>query len=111
MPKVLRATCSNGVVRVGSLVVSGVRILSGGVGPSSGVLLLEGAVPDYVADTTPDLEATLAQVATALENIENALTTLGAAIPTATNPPALVPLVAAIATARASLTTLKGALR
>lgn len=73
MPRALEATCIAGVVKVGSLPVAGVEILSEGVGSSEGVLILDGEKRYYIADTTPDLKTTLEKLASVLTQIATAL--------------------------------------
>lgn len=73
MSKVLAATCEDGVVKVGALTVPGALILSEGVAPSSGLLVIEEGIKSYVAKTSPDLKETLTQLITALNDVTSAL--------------------------------------
>lgn len=126
MSKVLPATCVGGVVTAGGLPIPGTTLYSEGVGASSGVLILEEDVAHYIAETSPDLEATLTQVLDALQDIASALTTVCTsltsifAVPGAAwVPPANIPAdvtsillkVSEITAARTALTALKGSLR
>jgi hypothetical protein len=87
MSKALAATCQDGVVTADALEVPGVTILSEGVAPSSGILLLEAGAKTYFAKTTPDLKTTLGKIADALDSIASALTAIDAK-PPGTEPPA-----------------------
>lgn len=111
--KLLEATCVAGVVKVGVLPVLGATILSEGVGPSSGILVLQDDDGKfYIAKTTPDLATTLDQLTTALTQIASALTVLDAK-PLGTLPavPGVAANVAAITVANAALTTLRAILK
>lgn len=114
MSKILAATCQDGVVSVGSLPVEGTTILSEGVAPSSGVLLLQGANKTYIPKTTPDLKSTLETIASALGDIASALSTIDAK-PVGGSGSAPAPgaagNIAAITTAQAELEELMEALK
>lgn len=116
MTKVLEATCTAGVVLVGTLPVPTAEILSAGVGESSGVLLLDEDRAAYIADTTPDLETTLAKLSSSLGDISSALTTIantltaigaGMTGPTTAPPPTLATDVAQITAGATSLTAIQ----
>ncbi len=49
MSKVLQATCTGQVVTAEGVVVPGVQIVAEGVGPSAGILILDGDARWYVA--------------------------------------------------------------
>lgn len=123
MSKVLDATCAAGVVIAGfpPLPVAGVTILSQGIGPSVGYLILDGTSAYYVAKTAPDLDTTLGAVLDALAEVRAAIQAIatgpitaagGSAGPTW---PALATelgtRVTALTAAELQLTTLKGALK
>jgi hypothetical protein len=111
MSRILEASCIGGVVKVGAIPVTGVTILSQGVGPSEGVLLMQGEELYYVAKTSPDLEETLTGVIDALTEIASALTALGAGIPLVTTPPTLGASVSTITAKVAELAALKELLK
>lgn len=115
MSKALPATCQGGVVTCEGKPVAGVVILSEGVGPSSGTLFLEEDKAYYVAKTSPDLKDALASISNALANTSAALTAIdnvgfwsGGGAPT---PPFLGTVISGIDTAKASLDTLRGAMK
>ncbi len=102
MSKVISATCAAGVVTADGLPVTGAVILSEGVAPSAGVLLMQGESHYFVAKTSPDLKTVIGHLNTILTNLVTVLTShdggLGST-QTAT--------IALIATANTTLTTLK----
>lgn len=113
MSKVLEATCAAGIVTSGGFPVVSATVLSQGIGPSTGFLILCEDAAYYVAKTSPDLDATLQQIITALTDVATALTAIGAGMtgPTTAPPPTLGVNVASITAAAAALTTLKAILR
>lgn len=126
MSKILEATCEGGVVKVGTLPVAGTTILSEGVGPSQGLLLLEGAEKHYLAKTTPDLKTTLEKLSSSLTDIASALTEVGTALTTiaavpsgwvtppasvAANVATILSKVSTITAAQAQIDNLKGMLK
>lgn len=112
MSKILEATCAGGVVTADGLPVSGATVLSEGVAPSSGILIMQGDEKTYVAKTSPDLNLTLARLAEALGNIATALTALDAkpigALPPA---PSSAAAIANITSIQGQLTALKEAMK
>ena len=77
MSKVLLdATCENGIVRVGDLVITDVIIQSEGVGESSGILIIEDDERTYIAKTSGDLVITLEKLSDALGELSSALTAI-----------------------------------
>ncbi len=113
MSRMLEAACIGGVVTVGALPVVGVTILSEGIGPSTGVLIMQGDELYYVAKTSPDLESTLTSVISALTEIATTLTAIGAGMtgPTTAPPPTLAVSVASITSKVVELTALKELLK
>lgn len=98
MSKVFAATCEAGVVSVDDLAIPDVIVLSEGVGPSEGVLILQDESAYYIPYTAIDLKNTLIKIETTLTNLVNAinkigdeLTLIGAGMtgPTTTPPPTL----------------------
>ena len=79
MSKVIEATCEDGEVTALAVPVEVAEILSEGVAPSSGFILMQGDKVFYVAKTSPDLKTTLEKVVTALGKISTALTALDTA--------------------------------
>ena len=73
MSKMLAATCVGGIVTAEGVPVPAAEILSEGVGPSSGILIVDEDKAYYVAQTSPDLDSTLAQIITALGQTVTAL--------------------------------------
>ncbi len=113
--KLLTASCIAGVVTAEGKPIIGATVLSEGLGASSGILLLQdddGKI--YIAKTTPDLDSTLQQVITALDNVAQALSAIdvkpvgGAGSAPA---PAAATNIAAITAAKAALTALKAILK
>lgn len=73
MSKALPASCVGGIVTAGGVPVPAADILSEGVGPSEGVLILDEDEAKYIAKTSPDLKATLEQLISALDKTVEAL--------------------------------------
>ncbi len=127
MSKALEATCVAGVVTSEAVPVPGAVIMGEGVGSSSGVLILDEEKKLYFPKTSPDLDATLAQIITALGKTTDAInkvaaiaTSIGAGMtgPTTAPPPTLAVDVAAltalgveVTAAKVQLETLKTMLR
>jgi hypothetical protein len=125
--KILEATCTGGVVKVGAIVIDDAVILSKGLGDSEGVLLIEEFQSTYIPSQASDLEDTLTQLIAALEKVADAVTktsttftSVGAGMtgPTTAPPPTLAVDVAllvtyatAITAAKTQLETLKGVLK
>jgi hypothetical protein len=113
MSKAIDATCQAGVVTADGVTVPGTTVLSQGVGASAGVLVLDEEKKFYIPKTSPDLDATLAQViaglnaaATGLTATAGALTSLGQIAPGV----AVTAAAASITSASGLLATLKGQL-
>lgn len=113
MPRVLNATCENGVVTAEGAQVPGAVILSEGVGSSSGLLFLDGDKKTYIGKTSPDLKTTIEKAVEAIQKIAEGLTAAGSALdgiaggsgtPVTTAATQLTPIVTA-------LNTLKGQLK
>jgi hypothetical protein len=113
MSKVLTGTCLAGQVFAEGLPVLGAVILSEGLGPSEGVVILEDDEITYLARTSPDLKTTLEQLTSALTTIATTLTAIGAGMTGATTapPPTLPAGVTAINAAATALTALKAVLK
>lgn len=114
MIKVLDATCENGQVKVGTLSITGVTILSEGVGSSVGLLIIDGSESYYVAKTSPDLDTTLAKISSALDNIATALSTIDAKPVGGTGSapaPGAASQISQIQSLKTEIDTLKGDLR
>lgn len=122
--QILDATCVQSVVKVDTYPVQSAEILSEGQGQSSGVLIMFGEKAYYVPKASGDLKSTLENLVDTITTLNEALTkisttlsSLGAAIPTATPPPTLaadvaeiVSKVTALNAIKAEINTLKGAL-
>lgn len=112
MSKILEATCTAGVPYVGAIPIPTATILSKGIGPSTGIMILEEDKQTYIAKTSPDLETTLTKIASALGQIVTALTLIDAK-PLGPLPP--VPAAAAnilqLTALQAELTALKEILK
>lgn len=117
LSKILAGTCQNGVVKEGDVIVPNAVILSEGVGPSEGVVVLDGPDATYIAKTTPDLNTTLEKLVSVLGQISSAINSLDtrgfliAAQAGVAGPPALAGTVSQINTLKSDLETLKGNLR
>lgn len=112
MSKILDANCVAGVVTSGGVPVPAAEILSEGVGPSSGVLILDEDLAKYVTSNASDLKTTLDQISQALTAIATALTAIDAK-PVGILPPAPVAAAAVvqILAAGVQLTVLKELLK
>lgn len=120
MTKMIDATCTSGVVTADGVPVPSAEILSGGVGQSSGVLLLDEDRAAYLANIEPDLSVTLDKLSTALGSIASALNKIDTKVLSTTCPAgsgATLPLplaasdIATIQTAKTAIDALKGTLR
>lgn len=113
MTKVIEASCVTGIVTAEGVPVTGTTILSGGVGESEGVLILEEDKKTYLANTTPDLKTTIEKVIAALNKIGTTLTSIGAGMtgPTTAPPGTLATDVLELTTIATELEVLKGALK
>lgn len=80
MAKALEATCSAGIVKVGSLVISNAVVLSEGNAPSSsGVLFIDEDKSYYVASSATDLKKLIENVAEIIDKLSMIVTGLDAA--------------------------------
>lgn len=113
MTKILEATCIAGVVTADELPVLTAQILSEGIGPSTGILLMQEDAQFYIPKTTPDLETTLENLVDVLTTIATTLTTIGAGMlgPATAPPPTLAANVASINAVAAELTVLSEMLK
>jgi hypothetical protein len=68
MSKAIQASCQAGIVLADSLPVTA-TILSEGVAPSSGVLLMQGQSHFYVAKTSGDLKDVIQSICDILTNV------------------------------------------
>jgi hypothetical protein len=111
----LAATCLAGIVTADGLPVLGATLLSEGLGPSSGILVLQDDDGKYyVAKTSTDLNTTLTQLITALSHVASALAAIDVKPVGGTGSapaPAAAADIAAITTASAALATLQGVLK
>lgn len=70
MAKILEATCSAGVVKVGSLVIDPVTILSLGDAPeSTGTLLIDEDKAYYIASNATDIQSLIESMVAILDKI------------------------------------------
>ncbi len=113
MSKVLEASCVAGVVKVGALPVAGTTILSEGVAPSDGVLILDDGNKTYIPKTSPDLKTALTQMISAIDKISSILTSIGTGMtgPTTAPPGTLAADIVTLTGYKTALETLKGALK
>jgi hypothetical protein len=116
MSKVLQASCVGGVVTAGDpipLPVLSADILSEGVGPSEGILVMDEDEATYVTSNASDLKTTIDKLASSLNTIGNALTSIASQmLGPATAPPPTLPLAVAELTATATqLSLLKETLK
>lgn len=70
LAKALSATCENGIVKVGDLIVDDAIILSLGTAPTStGVLFIEGAASYFVASSATDIQALIENLVAIIDKI------------------------------------------
>jgi hypothetical protein len=98
LAKVLEATCEDGIVTLEGQEIEVDLLLSEGVAPSQGVLIIDGNKTYYVARTSPDLKSSLETLTEAINSIADVLTAIGAGMtgPTTAPPGTLAADVTAI---------------
>lgn len=116
MSKILEATCEDGVVTdtAENIEVPEATILSEGVAPSEGVLILQNGSKWYLCSNATDIKDLLEQIVTALTNISSALSTIDAKPVGGSGSapaPAVASNVSAITSAKNTLDTLKDNLK
>lgn len=113
MSMILQASCSNGVVTCEGLPIQDVTILSEGIGPSVGALLMQGGKLYYIAKTSPDLKTTLDKLNTLIPKLVNtfSLIATGMTGPTTAPPPGLPAALTELSAINVELTTLKSMLK
>ncbi len=118
MSKFVSATCEGGVVTADGVSVASVTILGEGVGPSSGVLVIDEDQLTYIPKTSPDLDGTLEKVIDALQaasdglgSASSGLTALAPIADPIAGPLAIISAVAGLDSAQASIGTAKTALQ
>lgn len=114
MSKILEATCSAaGAVTSGDVVVPAVTVLSEGHQASTGLLLLDGTLKQYIASSATDIKTTIEKVADALDKLTDILTNIGAGMTGSTTapPPTLAADILEITAIVTELDTLKDALK
>jgi hypothetical protein len=114
MAKALQGSCIGGVVSVGSLPVPGTKILSEGVGPSDGLVVIDNEECTYVPKTSGDLKTTLDKITQALGQVISALTTIDAKPVGGTGSapaPGAATNIAQLTSLQAELSALKGMLK
>lgn len=87
MAKVLEASCENGIVTLEGQQIEVDLLLSEGVAPSTGVLIIDGAKTYYVARTSPDLKSSLETITEAINSIADIFTAIGAGMTGPTTAP------------------------
>lgn len=109
MPKILNASCFTEIVRIADTVpVVGAEILSEGISPSTGVLIIDDDKSYYIAKTSPDLKATLDIIGSLLTQLQAILSGLDA---NSTNPGAQAAAIIALTVHMTALGALKETLR
>lgn len=90
MPRILKATCENKIIKIKGVVVNG-TVLSSGIGASEGVALLDKSELTYLTTNTTDLKESLVKINDAILKIGEILTSIGAGMtgPTTVPPPTL----------------------
>lgn len=78
MPKVIEATCVAGIVTAGGAPLVGAVILSQGVGPSTGIAIIDQEKIYYVAKTTPDVKSVLEKLISTITELTTVLTLIDA---------------------------------
>lgn len=113
MSKVLPAECTANVVTVEGVPIPSAVVLSEGIAPSEGVLILDRGNAWYVASNATDLKTGLEKVSSVLNTIATTLTSIGAGMtgPTTAPPPTLPANVTAITVKATELQALSGNLK
>lgn len=113
MSMILEASCANNIVTCEGLPIQGVTILSEGVGPSTGILLMQGGELYYIAKISGDLKTTLDKLTTLIPKLVAIYTSIAGGMtgPTTAPPPTLGTDLAALTLINTELTTLKNMLR
>ncbi len=113
MSKILEASCALGIVTSEGVPVLTADILSEGVGSSSGVLILDEDLGTYITSNATDLKTTIEKLASSLNTIATALTSIAAGmLGPATAPPPTLPVdVATLIATATELTLLKETLK
>lgn len=78
MSKILEASCAAGIVTADNLPVAGSIILSEGVKPSTGVLLLEEDKATYVTSSASDIKDLITNLETIIDQLVITLTAIDA---------------------------------
>ncbi len=73
MGKIIEASCESGIVTADENSVAGAVILSEGIAPSDGVLILQDEKQFYVAKTSGDLKDLIQSVCDILTNVVTVL--------------------------------------
>lgn len=111
----LEASCVGGIVTSGGIPVAEAEILSEGIGPSTGVLIIHEDRAFYIAKTSPDLKSAIEHTISGLNGSATGLTSTVAALSSVgALPPVLAPITAAAASITAAvalLTALKETLK
>lgn len=127
MAKMLEATCdAAGKVTALGVVVDVAVVISEGKQASSGVLILDGAKATYIASSATDVKTTIEKLVSVIDDLNSSLTevttaftSIGAVVGPGWVPPPSLATAAANITAKvvtltatkATLNTLKGALK
>jgi hypothetical protein len=101
------AICAAGIVTADNLPVVGATILSSGVKPSTGVLLMQGAKKTYVTSNASDIQ----DLITALNGIITNINLVLASLDTTLNSGANAATITLITTANTQLLALKELLK
>lgn len=113
MSKILPGSCTGNVVTSESLPIPTAEILSEGVGPSTGIVIMQGDKQFYIAKTSPDLKVTIEKLNSLITKLVPIITSIGAGMtgPTTAPPPTLATDLLELTAINIELTTLKNMLR
>lgn len=113
MSMILEASCVNNIVTCKGLAIPDAIVLSEGVAPSTGILLMQDGELYYIAKTTADLKKTIDELTVLIPKLVAIFTSIGAGMtgPTTAPPPTLPADLASLTLINTELTTLKNMLR
>lgn len=113
MSMILDATCNGQVVTCEGLPLQNVTILSEGIGPSTGVVIMQSGKLYYIAKTSLDLKSTLDKLNVLVPKLVTIFSSIGAKMtgPTTAPPPTLATDLAELTQLNVELTTIKNMLR
>lgn len=113
MSKILDASCTGSVVTCEGKPVPSAIILSEGLGPSTGILIMQNGKQYYVSKTTPDVKEVITQLNDLIPKLLTAFTSIASGMtgPTTAPPPTLATDLAALTAVNTQLIALKAMLK